>query len=163
MKKYIGYTLLFCLAIANMACQEDPAPGGTVAEKVAGEWYVKFYADDGSGNLELLDAGYYLAMTFNTAANNDSIWVNQLDVLGFQVKAAFKKSDNTFDVVGGTNLEDDNEVTIADGKVLIGKGRSTSGVKTDSIHFVASFSDDGFVDEYVVAGHRRTGFLEDEH
>jgi hypothetical protein len=166
MKRYIGYMLLSCLALVQIACQEDPAPGGTVAEKAAGEWWVKFYMDDGTGNLELLDAGYYKAMTFNTAANNDSIWVTDMgNFWDFQVKARFNKSNNTFEVSEGTNVSYESEVTITDGKVLLGQGRSSSGVKTDSIYFVTSFSDDdpAYGAEYIIAGHRRTGFLEDEH
>jgi hypothetical protein len=166
MRKYITYILLSGLALIQVACQEDPAPGGTNTEKAAGEWWVQVYADDGSGNLEFVQEGYFKALTFNTAANNDSIWVtDDGGFWDFQVKAHFSKSDNTFEVAEGTNISYESEVTITDGKVLIGKGHSTSGVKTDSIYFVSSYSDDSpaYGAEYIIAGHRRTGFLEDEH
>jgi hypothetical protein len=106
-------------------------------------------------------------MTFNTAGNTaDSLWVSDLgNFWDFQVKAAFDPSSKSFSVSQGENTSYESEVTISEGAVLLGEGRSTSGVKTDSIYFAASFSDDSpaFGTEYIMAGHRRTGFLEDEH
>ena len=51
---------------------------------------------------------------------------------------------------------------VLEGKVINDAGRSKSGVVTDSIYIKAVFSDDPGT-EYEMAGHRRTGFLEDDY
>jgi hypothetical protein len=155
MKKITIYTVIVCISLLWIGCQDDPEPGGT------------YYVDDGSGNLVDILGGYYKAMTFNTASNTtDSIWVSDLGHFWtFQVKVAYDKESKTFSATEGQNVSYDSKVTITDGKVLIGEGTSTSGVQTDSIYFVASFDDDvtPYANNFIVAGHRRTGFLEDEH
>lgn len=168
MKKFSAYILVISGLLLAVSCQESPDPGGTATQAVAGEWWVKYYVSDGAGGLIELDPGYYKAMTYNTAANTpDSIWVTDLaHFWDFAVKVGFDKSTNTFSASEVTNISyDDSEVTITNGQVLLGQGKSTSGVTTDSIYFVASFNDDSpaYGNEYIIAGHRRTGFLEDEH
>jgi hypothetical protein len=171
MKKITLYLLVVC-TLLFVSCQEDPEPGGTATEDVAGEWWVGYYIDDGSGNLIDIGGGYYKAMTFNTASNKaDSLWVTDLAHLwDFQVKVGYNASDKTFSISEGQNVSYDSKVTIEDGQFLLGQGKSTSGVKTDSIYFVASFDDETtagsptpYATKFIVAGHRRTGFLEDEH
>ncbi len=170
MKKIIGYIFLVSVAFFTIGCQEDPEPGGTATQEVAGEWWVRVYVDDGDGVIDENDniiGSYIKVMTFNTSLNTaDSLWVYDVgNFWQFQVKAAFDKASKTFSVTEGKNASNDSEVTITDGAVFLGQGKSTSGVKTDSIYFSSSFSDDSpaYGTEYVIAGHRRTGFLEDEH
>lgn len=172
MKKLTIYTLLISVSLFWVGCQDDPEPGGTATQDVAGEWWVTYYLDDGSGNLIDISGGYLKAMTFNTAANTaNSLWVSDLgNFWDFQVKVDYDASAKSFAVSEGQNVSYDSEVTIEDGHVLLGQGLSTSGVKTDSIYFVASFSDETtagnptpYATKIIVAGHRRTGFLEDEH
>lgn len=165
MKKIAIYTLLVCISLLWIGCQEDPEPGGTATQDVAGEWWVRIYiggTDEGD-----IVVDYVKMMTFNTSSNSpDSLWIYDVDNFWeFQVKAGYDKANKTFSVSQGANATYDSEVTITDGKVLLGQGKSSSGVKTDSIHFVASFSDDAtaYGTEYIIAGHRRTGLLEDEH
>lgn len=38
MKKIIGYIFLVSVAFFTIGCQEDPEPGGTATQEVAGEW-----------------------------------------------------------------------------------------------------------------------------
>ena len=174
MKKFAIYTLLICVSLLGVGCQDEPEPGGTATQDVAGEWWVSYYLDDGSGNLVDIWGGYTKAMTFNTAENSaTSLWVTDVGnfLYPFQVKVDYNANDKTFSVSQGANVDDDGEVTIEDGRVLLGQGTSTSGVKTDSIYFVASFSVETdaannptpYASKVIVAGHRRTGFLEDEH
>ncbi len=172
MKKLTIYTLLISVSLFWAACQEDPEPGGTATQDVAGEWWVTYYIDDGAGNLVDISGGYLKAMTFNTADNTaDKLWVSDLgNFWDFQVKVDYDASGKTFAISEGENVSYESEVTIEDGRMLLGQGESTSGVKTDSIYFVASFSDETtsgnptpYATKIIVAGHRRTGFLEDEH
>ncbi len=172
MKKLTIHTLLICAALIWAGCQEDPEPGGTATQDVAGEWWVTYYVDDGSGNLIDISGGYTKAMTFNTAANvADEIWVSDVgNFWDYQVKVEYNPNGKTFSASEAQNVSYDSKVTIEDGKFLLGEGMSTSGVKTDSIYFAASFSDETtegvptpYATKIIVAGHRRTGFLEDEH
>ena len=173
MKKIAINIFLIGLAFTWTACQEFDEPGGTATQDVAGEWWVKYYIDDGSGNLINIFGDYTKASTFNTAANTDQqLWISDLgNFWDFQVKAAYDPTAKTFSVAEGENVSYDSQVTLEDGKILLGEGLSSSGVKTDSIYFVVSFSDETDVNDdptpyatkIIVAGHRRTGFLEDEH
>jgi hypothetical protein len=167
MKKIIIYTLVIFTSLSWISCQEDPEPGGTATQDVAGEWWVRGYIDDGAGNLTLI-VDYVKLSTFNTSSNTtDSLWVwDNGNFWDFQVKAAYDPATKTFSVTEGTNVSyPDSEVTIIDGKILLGQGLSSSGVKTDSIYLSSSYNDDtpAYGTQYVLAGHRRTGFLEDEH
>lgn len=169
MKKLIGYIFLISVAALAFSCQEDPEPGGTATQDVAGEWWVQVYIDDGVGGLDENDVvvPYVKIMTFNTASNAaDSIWVYDVaNFWDFQVKVAYDRTNKTFSVSEGQNVSYPSKVTITDGKVLLTQGRSTSGVKTDSIYFSSSYDDDtpAHGTQWIIAGHRRTGFLEDEH
>jgi hypothetical protein len=162
----IRYILLAIAAITFASCQPDPEPGGTATQDVAGEWWVQYYEDDGAGNLTQL-SDYLKLSTFNTAANTpDSIWISDLaHFWDIQVKVPLNYSAKTFAIEEGDNVSYASKVTIRDGKVLLGQGKSSSGVKTDSIYVKMLFDDDTtpYGTIYVAAGHRRTGFLEDEH
>jgi hypothetical protein len=172
MKKITIYTLLVCISLLWIGCQEDPEPGGTAIQDVAGEWWVRIYIGGTTENDIVVD--YVKVTTFNTASNSsDSLWIyDNLNIWEFQVKAGYDKANKSFSASQARNISyPDSEVTITDGKVLLGQGRSSSGVQTDSIHFVVSFNDDTdangdpdpYGTQYIIAGHRRTGFLEDEH
>jgi len=67
----------------------------------------------------------------------------------------------TFSGANLPNLADDSEVTITEGRILKGAARSRTGVVTDSIYFKGVYNYDP---ETVLtfAGHKRTGFEEDE-
>jgi hypothetical protein len=51
---------------------------------------------------------------------------------------------------------------VLEGKIIADAGHSKTGVVTDSIYIKAVFSDDPGT-EYEMAGHRRTGFVEDDY
>ena len=55
------------------------------------------------------------------------------------------------------------KMIIKSGKIIPDGGKSKTGVVTDSISFVVGFGDDTPGFEYVVSGHRRTGFVEDDY
>lgn len=165
MKKIFMYIAVVSTALFSIACQEDPEPGGMETEELAGEWWVTYQVETSPGVLEDIAGGYYKMMTYNTASNTDSIWIDDLEHFWeYKVKAKVGLANNTFSVSEGSNFVYESAVTIENGKVLVGQGKSVSGVKTDSIYFEVSFDDDAtpYETKYIVSGHRRTGFLEDE-
>jgi hypothetical protein len=133
---------------------------------MSNEWWAQLYQPDGSGGLTDLGAGYRKFLTSSTASGTaDSLFVDDFgDVFELKAKVACNVADLTFTTNGEEVLErySDGTVIIENGKIYIDGGRSTSGVKVDSIYFEAEFDWDPGV-KYIVAGHERTGFSEDEH
>lgn len=165
MRRIIIFLGVILAAAGVISCQEDPAPGGTRVQDMAGEWWVHYEVETSPGNYTEVGLGYVKLMTYNTASNTDSMWVNDLaHFWDFKVKTGANPATKTFAVTEQIETEHGAGVTIEQGQVLTGQGRSVSGVTTDSIHFVVSFSDDvpAYGNKYRVSGHRRTGFLEDE-
>lgn len=152
--------------IALASCENDVEPGGTAVEKLSNEWWAQVYVPDGNGGLEDLGYGYYKFITSSTASGTaDSIFVDdEGELLELKAKVACNVNNLTFTTNGETVREryTDGTVSIENGAVYIKEGRSTSGVVVDSIYFEAQFDwDPGQI--YIVAGHGRTGFAEDEH
>lgn len=150
--------------------------------EVAGEWYVQTFL----GGTAVL--GHQSILTYNTAAaTGDSIWVDDAGhIWPFKGKLAANAGaasfsgmfDNeqvdpvydTLDIIRDASVDpidslefvEWHTVTISDGKVIPDAGKSKTGVVVDSIYFKAVFSDDAS-SEYEIAGHRRTGFEEDDY
>ena len=167
MKNIYIITLFLALALTTACEKEDPEIQNTATYPVSGEWWVNYQVRDAQGQLEDVGGGYQQFLTFNTSSNRaDSIWVSDAaHFWDFQVKAGLNLENRTFAVNEGQNVSYNSKVRINNGKVLLGQGRSTSGVVTDSLYLEASFDDDEepFGITYIISGHRRTGFLEDEH
>ena len=101
--------------------------------------------------------------TYNTSANDDSIWVDDLlNSWQFKCKAAINYQNLTFSTTNATNEYYPITVNITNGKILLKSGTSKSGVKTDSIYMQVNFSDDA-ANTYVISGTARTGFIEDDY
>lgn len=154
------------LVLILVSCENDVAPGGTAVQKMSNEWWGQIYVPDGSGGLEDIGQGYQHLLTSGTASGTaDSLFVDDFDgLLELKAKVACNVTDLTFTTNGQTVLEryTDGTVAISNGRIYIDGGKSTTGVKVDSIYFEAEFDwDPGQI--YVIAGHGRTGFLEDEH
>lgn len=150
------------LSIGVMSCDlgDDPTPGGTATQAVAGEWFTTFTV----GGEDIYGIGYALITTSNTAANtaNEFLITDNANTWDYKVKSPLNLDAKTFGGSTLTNLSYDITVNITNGKILPGAAISSGGNVTDSIYFEAEFSDDpGTI--YEVAGYRRTGFLEDEH
>jgi len=159
MKRVTIYLLLLLGLIGIFSsCSKDlPDPGGTGAEKLSGEWFVKVTYD---GNT----TDYIKIMTYNAAANNDSLWVDDLESFWqFKVKAKFDGGGLTFATTNAQNGYYDSKVTISNGKVIQNASTTESGAVVDSIYFEAKFDDDPDNLTYIFSGHMRSGFLEDEH
>lgn len=155
------------LAGGLLSCENDVDPGQNHLMKMSNEWWVHLLVDDGAGGYEdIYHIGYFHFLTSNTASPTaDSIFVDDFgDVAELKAKVACDPTSLTFGN-SGTSVEErytDGIVFINNGRIFEGQGRSTSGVQVDSIYFEAEFDwDPGQV--YIIAGHGRTGFFEDEH
>lgn len=176
----LRYIFIFVLlaACGLTACERDePEMKATAALPLAGEWWVTYKLETSPGQFEDQGGGYTKILTYNTASNRtDSIWVT--DVTGdgtrdhgnfwtFRVKSGADMANRTFSVTGNKSIATfdydpyDINITITEGKVIPNGGLSASGVKTDSIYFKMQFEDDPD-NTYIVSGHKRTGFLEDD-
>jgi hypothetical protein len=160
MKKSI--LILGVVALVSLvSCKKDlPDPGATSAVKMANEWWVEFKDNTGA---DIFSLGHFKLSTYNSAANNNEIWIDDLEnSWQFKVKAQADYSNLTF----AANQQDNEyypiKVNITEGKVLPGLGHSKTGNVTDSITMKVEFSDDpGNV--YTISGHGRTKFAEDEY
>lgn len=172
-------SILFLCVLGFSACekldslddQKMPDIAYSPSYPVCGEWWIRVQDEKGV----YLRKSYSKILTFGTASNTaDSIWLTDthtgssyLPFWEFKVKTKLEISSRSFfttAAVKSTNT-DGLTVLVEDGKVIVGGGKSTSGVVCDSIAFKVSFSDDdpSFGHKYLVSGVRRTGFLEDEH
>ena len=163
-KKFILFAIVL---LTIVSCEKTYDPGATKAKDVANEWWADLY----QGGASATGGSIGKVMTYNTAVDNDSIWVDDLhNLYSFKVKAKFDSKALTFVT---TNAKDDYydplkpaaspaTVTITDGKVLLKAAHSATGVVTDSIYFKAEFSDDpGTI--YEIKGTGRTGWAEDDY
>ena len=154
------------LVLGLASCENEVDPGQNAVKQMSNEWWGQIYVPDGSGGLEDIGEGYQHLLTSSTASGTaDSIFVDDFDgLLQLKAKVACSVNDLTFTTNGAAVTEryTDGTVVIGNGKIIIDGGRSTSGVVVDSIYFEAEFDwEPGQV--YILAGHGRTGFLEDEH
>lgn len=159
MRKYLFYITLLALIISSCDLKDEYVVEKSKVVQAAGEWWVNY--TDASG----ASSGYIALKTFNTAADDGKeFWIT--DEGGFwdyKVKCPINKDALTFSAEGLTNMAYDSHVDVLNGKVILNGGKSTSGVVVDSIYFELKFDDDDSGTIYKVGGHRRTGFIEDEH
>jgi Lipid-binding putative hydrolase len=154
------------LLIGLTSCENEIDPGQNSLMKMSNEWWGQIYVPNGSGGLTDIGQGYQHLLTSNTSSGtSDSLFVDDFNgLLQLKAKVACNINDLTFTTNGVTVLERYTEgtVVIGNGRIYQDGGKSTSGVKVDSIYFEAEFDwDPGQI--YVIAGHGRTGFDEDEH
>jgi hypothetical protein len=153
--------LLSVFALTFMSsCDEggDPDPGGTATQNFAGDWHIRVADDTGP----ITDYGLW--STYNAASNDENFWIDDHDET-FEVKTKVQTSSvgsltfeglaDTEELYAGYNLH------ITNGKILKNAAHSFGGHVVDSIYFEIEYTDfPGTI--YKCAGHRRTGFLEDE-
>lgn len=191
MKRLINCLFVLVLAIAATGC-DKAEPGGTATQALAGDWWVKYDVIDPSlkpgdaGYIVVPDLtrGYVLFTTYNTASNASNVMfvddnANFWGPKGFKGKVQCNVGNKSF---GGADKIDNymfasQKFIVTNGRVISRGAHSVSGVVCDSIALYVQFSDDevwvGPGDDdfapdpygttYLVSGHRRTGFTEDEH
>ena len=156
--------LLVFLSCFLFSCEDDGYAdydaGQTNTKELSGEWYVSKYSMSG----ELL-SGYYLLSTYNTADNDNTIFVDDNENLfPLKVKATGDVENLIFSTTDAANLYDEEGVaTITEG-LIIPNGTEASGSRTivDSLSFQIELANDPD-SPYIVAGYRDTGFAEDDH
>lgn len=166
MKKVFYHSIV--ILFITVSCQKLKDPGATSAVKLANEWWVTL---DSSQAQDYFGIGHFKIATYNTAANDDFIWVDDFkNGYGFKIKSVADfnaltfQSDsamiNDYYVAGSTAAPE--RVRISDGKVFLKSGHSRSGNVVDSIHFKIEFSDaPGAV--YQINGVERSKFPEDDY
>lgn len=164
MKIKFSSFILIVVSLMIFSCDEDGYadydPGGTATEEFAGEWYIASYGPDGE-----VSSDYHHWYTYNTAQNNDSLWIDDHESdYGIKTKVLTNSSNMTFS--GPTNASSvyiDETVTIRNGRIFENQGRaSSSRAVVDSIYFEVEFSGEPGV-IYTFGGHERTGFEEDDN
>lgn len=168
MKKIKYYLAAFAittlLSATLVSCDEtgDTDAGGTRTEKFAGDWHIIGFEPDGA--TPAFGGGYNLYSTYNASSNDENFWIDD-HASFFEIKTkvqATSFSDLTFNGAEfSENLASGDTIHVSNGKILQKAAHSFGGHVVDSIYFEAEFSwDPGVV--YKFAGHKRTGFLEDE-
>jgi hypothetical protein len=168
MKRIYFFSITITLIVFS-SCQKKPDIGGTAAEKMANEWWVTL---DQGNNKDVFSIGHFKIATYNSASNDNTIWVDDLENgWGFKSKATADFNSLTFAAASGVdNFYYDpahptrfpKTVKITEGKIIPNAGHSKTGVLTDSIYMKVEFSDDpGTI--YTMPGHARTRFAEDDY
>jgi hypothetical protein len=162
MKKIIA--ILFA-SFTFISCKKNlPDPGGASTQAMANEWWVTYTVN----GADVLGIGHVQIATYNSSANNNELWVDDLGNVGaahsFKAKTTADLNNLTF---SATNASNENysggttpqTVTISNGKVLLNAAHSKSGNVTDSIYMQASISGT----TYTISGYARTSWPEDDY
>jgi hypothetical protein len=176
LKYKIGMLIgIFTITVLAVACDDqgydDYNAGGTPTQALNGEWFIDVL--DADGNVLVPHA---LHKTYDTNDGDGTMYISDrapgadatsTDPLDFTGWVLDSKVDTniqglTFTANEAANAGDGSVVTITNGKILKGAGHSRTGVATDSIYFEGEFDYDPG-NKIIFAGHRRTGFDEDEY
>lgn len=166
--KNVFYYVLLSLSLGLMiSCDasEDYKAGKTSTGEFAGDWYIGAVDETNAVQFE-----HELHYTYNTAANDNTMWIDDHGN-GYEIKCKVTiNSDGTFSALASDNYEDldangvpQSTVTITNGKIEKGAASSKAGHAVDKISFKANFSYDAPTTIISYEGHKRTGFLEDEY
>ncbi|MBD0725587.1 hypothetical protein B6A10_10390 [Flavobacterium sp. L1I52] len=159
-------TLLLILSISSslVSCDEggNPDAGGTKTKNFAGDWHIIALEPD--GETPAYGGDYNLFSTYNASSNDENFWIDDHDSW-MEIKTKVQATDFKNLTFSGQPDSDElytgETVTVTNGKIMKAAAHSFGGHVVDSIYFEAEFSwDPGIV--YKFAGHKRTGFLEDE-
>lgn len=156
--------LLVLLSCFLFSCEDDGYAdydaGETNTKELSGEWYVSVYSMSGE-----VQSAYFLLSTYNTAKNDNTIFVDDNENwFPLKVKATGDVENLNFSTTDAVNLYDEEGVaTITEG-LIIPNGTEASGSRTvvDSLSFQIELANDPN-SPYIVAGYRDTGFAEDDH
>lgn len=125
-----------------------------------GEYFVDII-DEASGQVL---AQHILHRTYDSGMNDGKMYIDDQQA-GYYIKGLVDVDVNnlTFSTTGEENLVDPGTTfNVTEGKILKNAAHSRTGVAVDSIYFKGEFSyDPGTI--IVFAGHKRTGFEEDEY
>jgi hypothetical protein len=158
MKKLILIATIIIVVVTGCIKTEDP--GGPTAKALANEWWITVTVD----GTDVL-GGHVAFTTYNSAPDQDSIWVDDLtNFWTFKCKAKADYKALTFATTGAENdYTAGTNVTLSNGKILPNAGHSKTGNIADSIYVEAKFSDDPDNLTYVISGTARTFRAEDDY
>jgi hypothetical protein len=161
---YIKSLIVLLTLSAFVSCDEtgDTDPGGTTTEAFAGDWHIIALENDGI--TPAYGGDYNLFSTYNAASNDENFWIDDHDSW-MEIKSKVQVSSfENFTFAGQPDAEElytGGTVHVTNGQILKNAATSFGGHAVDSIYFEAEFDwDPGYI--YKFAGHKRTGFLEDE-
>lgn len=160
MKKLL-FIIIILGSIISCDLGKEPAIEGTNLQEMCGEWYIEVLDTNG----DLVIPNYHLITTSNTAANTGTEMIlDDHELWPCKVKCPVDYAAKLLKAATALNNEYDATigVTMKEGKIIEDAATSTGGNKTDSIYIKLEFADDPGTD-YIYAGYKRTGFLEDEH
>lgn len=162
------FSIISCiLLISFFSCEKEHEPAGSTpvsTTAMANEWWVtlRLGADDLLGT----HVGF---STYNTSANADSLWMDDLEMgYGFKckVKADIQNlgfsANSSLNGYTDVNGNDDVAITIANGKIIPRGGVSKTGLATDSIYLEVTFADDPG-NTYIISGTARTRQQDDDY
>lgn len=158
MKKIIFIVSAAFLLLSSCKKEVDQ-PGETAAVKVANEWWVQLTV----GGQDIYGIGHFLIATYNTSANDNTIWIDDYQN-GWQAKFKANVDYNTLKFTAQAAQNEYYNITIdlKEGQVFPRMGLSKAGNVADSIHLQLEFSDDpGTI--YEMNGVERTKFDEDDY
>jgi len=147
--KVIFFSLVTLLILGLMGCEKEIVVDYTDAYPIAGTWWVTYQFDDGAGNIgDWYGVGYTKLFIYNTARDNDSIWIDDhSNFWDYKLKAGYAGSD--FSVASGWNVSYPVGIVVSKGKVI----------DNDSIYMEIEYADDpGTI--YICSGVRFDGFGE---
>lgn len=152
-------SILLTLTLVSCDKVGDSNPGGTTVQQYSGDWFIKGTDSNGDASFD-----YKLHSTYNTSANNNTMWIDDHEN-GYYLKCkvTVNLANGTFTATDSENLYDGSTVTITDGKIEKNAATSKGGHKVDKISFRAHFSYDAAAYDILYDGHKRTGFIEDEY
>ncbi|MFY0253782.1 lipid-binding protein [Chitinophaga sp. 30R24] len=161
-KRYLTGLLLAAVSLFSFSsCKKElPDVGGTQVQKMSGTWWVTLQLDGVLQN----DGDHAKINTFNTTANDGKqMWIQDLGLgFDFQSKVNVSIADFSFNATDAADANSDAKLTITNGKIFPGQGKSKAGHVTDSIYMELQISSDPGK-KYVVAGILRTKFDEDDY
>lgn len=155
--------LVGVFAFAFTSCDEDGYEdydaGTTPTVSMNGEWWIDII-DEASGDVL---AQHILHKTYDTNNGDSRMFIDDMQN-GYWIKGtvATDVTNMTFSTTEEPNLADSGTFNVTDGKIWKNAAESKTGNVVDSIYFKGEFSyDPGTI--IIFAGHKRTGFLEDEY
>ncbi len=157
--------MLAFVGLTAASCKKDqPDVVVSPVYPISGEWYVKVYNADGT----LARPTFATLSTFNTSENTaDVVWMKMLSATVPYALLAKVSCDVNAKTLSATNAVNTvftptKKLTILEGKVLL-NATTLKGSKTvaDSIYVKYTTEQDGKT--YVISGHRRSQYEEDQY
>jgi hypothetical protein len=155
----------FALALF-LSCDDDRGyddydAGGTPTAALNGEWWIDL-SDEATGDVLVQ---HILHKTADSGMNDGRMYIDDAEG-GYFIKGLVETDPGTltFSTTDEENLLDPGTTfTITEGRIMKNAAHSRNGTVVDSIYFKGHFSYDDPGTTVIFAGHRRTGFLEDEY